>query len=74
MFGGTISIPFVLAPSLCIADDPLIVGKLINTVFFVAGIATLLQSFLGNKSVFTITVLSMITICLDLFLIYAFKM
>ena len=52
MFGATIAVPFLLAPSLCIADSPLILGEIINTIFFVSGIATLLQSFLGNRLVF----------------------
>ncbi|XP_065054008.1 solute carrier family 23 member 1-like isoform X2 [Rhopilema esculentum] len=49
MFGATIAVPFLLAPSLCIADNPLILGEVISTIFFVSGIATLLQTFLGNR-------------------------
>ena len=51
MFGATIAVPFLLAPSLCIADNPLILGEVISTIFFVSGIATLLQTFLGNRLV-----------------------
>ncbi|KAK2182863.1 hypothetical protein NP493_333g02120 [Ridgeia piscesae] len=49
MFGGTISVPLILAPSLCIPQDSLAFGELISTFFFVGGIATLLQTVLGSR-------------------------
>ena len=49
MFGGTISVPLILAPSLCIPQDSLAFGELISTFFFVGGVATLLQNVLGSR-------------------------
>lgn len=49
MFGATIAVPLILSAQLCMSDDPVAVGSLINTIFFVSGIATLLQSFFGNR-------------------------
>lgn len=51
MFGATIAVPLILSTHLCMDDDPVAVGSLISTIFFVSGIATLLQSFFGNRSV-----------------------
>lgn len=48
MFGATLSIPIILSPALCVNDD-VVTGKLISTIFFVSGIATLLQTCLGNR-------------------------
>ncbi|KAI0222466.1 Nucleobase-ascorbate transporter 12 [Lamellibrachia satsuma] len=49
MFGGTISVPLILAPALCIPPDSLALGELISTFFVVGGIATLLQTLLGSR-------------------------
>ena len=43
MFGGTVSIPFLLCPALCIEEDDPANGYIISTIFFVSGIVTLLQ-------------------------------
>ena len=48
MFGATLSIPILLSPALCINDD-VVTGNLISTIFFMSGIATLLQTSLGNR-------------------------
>ncbi len=47
MFGSTVAIPFILADAL--GASPAQVGQLIGTIFFVSGIATLLQSTFGNR-------------------------
>ena len=48
MFGSTVAIPLMLAAPLGITD-PVDVGKLIATMFFVSGITTILQSTWGNR-------------------------
>ena len=48
MFGSTVAIPLMLAGPLGL-KDPLDIGKLIATMFFVSGITTLLQSTWGNR-------------------------
>ena len=48
MFGSTVAIPLMLAAPLGI-KDPVEIGKLIATMFFVSGITTLLQSTWGNR-------------------------
>lgn len=47
MFGSTVAIPFILADAL--GASPTQVGQLIGTIFFVSGIATLLQTTFGNR-------------------------
>jgi nucleobase transporter 1/2 len=49
MFGSTVAIPFILSEPLGISDDPVKLGALISTMFFVSGITTLLQSTFGNR-------------------------
>jgi len=49
MFGSTVAIPLLLAPALGVDRDPLALGKLIGTMFFVSGITTLLQTTWGNR-------------------------
>ncbi|CAB3983632.1 solute carrier family 23 member 2-like isoform X1 [Paramuricea clavata] len=48
MFGATVSLPLILSPAMCV-NDPVVTGKLISTIFFVSGVATLLQTCLGNR-------------------------
>ncbi|MBU0678944.1 MAG: hypothetical protein KJ626_12605 [Verrucomicrobia bacterium] len=48
MFGATVSIPLILSTPLGITD-PADLAKVIGTMFFVSGIATLLQTTLGNR-------------------------
>lgn len=49
MFGSTVAIPLILAGPLGIEGDPVKLGWLIGTMFFVSGITTLLQTTFGNR-------------------------
>ncbi len=49
MFGSTVAIPLLLFPELGLDDEPLAQAKLVATMFFVSGIATLLQTTFGNR-------------------------
>ena len=49
MFGSTVAVPLLLAPALGMQDDPVALGWLISTMFFVSGITTLLQTTFGNR-------------------------
>lgn len=48
-FGGILTVPLLLAPYFCMADDHLSVSQLISTIFFVSGICTLLQTTIGCR-------------------------
>ncbi|ELW68800.1 Solute carrier family 23 member 2 [Tupaia chinensis] len=48
--GGLVAVPLILAKDLCLQHDPLTQSYLISTIFFVSGICTLLQVFLGVSS------------------------
>lgn len=47
--GGLVAVPLILAKGLCLQHDPLTQSYLISTIFFVSGICTLLQVFLGIR-------------------------
>ncbi len=49
MFGSTLAIPLIMAGPLGMSEDPVALGWLIGTMFFVSGITTLLQTTLGNR-------------------------
>ena len=49
MFGSTVAIPLILSGPLGMADDPVALAWLISTMFFVSGLATLLQTTFGNR-------------------------
>ena len=49
MFGSTVAIPLLLAPAFGLEDDPVALGWLIGTMFFVSGVTTLLQTTFGNR-------------------------
>ncbi len=49
MFGSTLAIPLIMAGPLGMQDDPVALGWLIGTMFFVSGITTLLQTTIGNR-------------------------
>lgn len=49
MFGSTVAIPLLLAGPLGIDDQPAQLATLIATMFFVSGVATLLQTSWGNR-------------------------
>ncbi|XP_035474262.2 solute carrier family 23 member 1-like isoform X1 [Scophthalmus maximus] len=48
-FGGIISIPLILSEGLCLQHDSLTQGRLINTIFFVSGLCTLMQVTFGIR-------------------------
>jgi xanthine/uracil permease len=43
MFGGTISVPFILTPALCIEENDPVRSAIVSTIIFVSGIITLLH-------------------------------
>ncbi|XP_038608919.1 LOW QUALITY PROTEIN: solute carrier family 23 member 1-like [Tachyglossus aculeatus] len=47
--GGLVAVPLILSKDLCLQHDPLTQSHLISTIFFVSGICTLLQVFLGVR-------------------------
>jgi len=49
MFGSTLAIPLIMAGPLGMQDDPVALGWLIGTMFFISGITTLLQTSIGNR-------------------------
>ena len=49
MFGGTISVPFILTPALCIEEDDPVRSAIVSTIIFVSGIVTLLQCTVGVR-------------------------
>ncbi|XP_072291682.1 solute carrier family 23 member 1 [Eucyclogobius newberryi] len=48
-FGGIIAVPLILAEPLCIKDNNVAKSQLISTIFFVSGLATLLQTTVGTR-------------------------
>lgn len=48
-FGSTITVPLVLYQSLCMDEDKVGLSELISTIFFVSGVATLLQTTFGTR-------------------------
>ncbi|XP_051909056.1 solute carrier family 23 member 2-like isoform X2 [Hippocampus zosterae] len=48
-FGSNIAIPLILADSLCLQHDGLTQSHLINTIFFVSGLCTILQVTFGIR-------------------------
>jgi len=49
MIGGTLSIPFLLCPALCIREDDPARSYILCTILFVSGIVTFLQSTFGCR-------------------------
>lgn len=49
MFGGTISVPFILTPALCIEENDPVRSAIVSTIIFVSGIITLLQCTIGIR-------------------------
>lgn len=49
MIGGTISLPFILTPALCIEEDDPARSYIVSTIIFVSGIVTLLQCTVGVR-------------------------
>jgi nucleobase transporter 1/2 len=54
MFGGTVSIPFIICPKLCMGEEDPARGYIISTIFFVSGIVTFLQSTFGVRYTYLI--------------------
>ncbi|XP_064614591.1 solute carrier family 23 member 1-like [Liolophura sinensis] len=48
-FSSTLSIPLLLAPHFCMAQDHLGISQLISTIFFVSGLCTLIQTTIGCR-------------------------
>lgn len=48
-FGATVSIPLILSEGLCLQHDNLSQSHLINSIFFVSGLCTLLQVTFGVR-------------------------
>ncbi|XP_034555789.1 solute carrier family 23 member 1-like [Notolabrus celidotus] len=48
-FGSILSIPLILSEGLCLQHDSLTQSQLINTIFFVSGLCTLLQVTFGVR-------------------------
>lgn len=49
MFGSTVAIPLILSGPLGIAENPAAIAQLISTMFFVSGLATLVQTTWGSR-------------------------
>ncbi|UYV78164.1 hypothetical protein LAZ67_16000346 [Cordylochernes scorpioides] len=49
MFGGVITYPYLLAPSLCIPPGHPAQGHLVSTTFFVSGLSTAVQTSFGVR-------------------------
>ena len=52
MIGGTVSIPVLICPALCIEPNDPARGYIISTLFFVSGIVTFLQTTFGVRYYF----------------------
>ena len=50
MVGGALAIPLIYAPALCITDD-VVKAELYGTVFFMAGLTTIIQTMFGSRYV-----------------------
>lgn len=49
MIGAIVSIPFILTPALCMAEDDPARSHIISTMIFVTGLVTLIQSTIGCR-------------------------
>ena len=49
LFGATVSVPLVITPRMCFADDVISQAQVISAVFCACGIATFLQTTLGSR-------------------------
>jgi len=49
MVGGTISVPFILTPAMCIEETDRVRSSIVSTIIFVSGIVTLLQCSIGVR-------------------------
>ena len=66
MFGATVANPLALAPALCMGTkDTEAFIQLVGTMFVMAGIATLLQTTIGSRSIFNISTYELILYHVD---------
>ncbi|XP_068738178.1 solute carrier family 23 member 2-like [Montipora capricornis] len=49
MFGGTLSVPFVLSVPMCFANNTLVISEVLSTILFVSGLVTLIQTTFGVR-------------------------
>ncbi|XP_068688371.1 solute carrier family 23 member 2-like [Montipora foliosa] len=49
MLGSTLAIPFILQIPMCFEGNKLVISEILSTIFFVSGIATLLQTTFGVR-------------------------
>ncbi|EDO48982.1 predicted protein [Nematostella vectensis] len=49
MVGGTLSQPFILSVPMCFSNNPLAIAEVLCTMFFVSGIATIIQATFGVR-------------------------
>ena len=49
MFGSTSLIPLIVTSRMCMRPDDVVRSYIISTIFFVSGLATVLQSTLGVR-------------------------
>ncbi len=49
MLGATVACPFILTPALCMEDDDPNKASIINTLVFMSGLITILQSTIGTR-------------------------
>lgn len=49
MLGSTLAIPFILQLPMCFQGNKLVISEILSTIFFVSGIATLLQTTFGVR-------------------------
>ena len=47
-FGANLTVALVIAPAMCITDND-VISQILGTIFFMAGLVTLLQSTLGIR-------------------------
>ena len=49
MFGGTLTVPFIISQICCAGENNEMKAKLVSTIIFVSGIITFLQATLGVR-------------------------
>ena len=57
MLGSTLPIPFILQIPMCFQGNKLVISEILSTIFFVSGIATLLQTTSGVRLIFFFAVI-----------------
>ena len=57
MLGSTLAIPFILQIPMCFQGNKLVISEILSTIFFVSGIATLLQTTFGVRLILCFAVI-----------------